>query len=99
MTPNKRNKVYHRRYILEFKGVTSNNFMVKFLDSILSGLVEQIRQEYKQVEIAEITVEDMQRLPAEEFGVIRGNGFDVSGDLVAAYCSLREYFSGENKTT
>lgn len=54
-----RNRIFHKRYILEFKGITTNDFMPHFIESMLSKLVESLGQRFKQLEISEIKEEDL----------------------------------------
>lgn len=53
-----KNVTFRRRYVFEFKGKTTNNFMPGFLDRVFRGIVNGINKEYKQVEIVTSRVEE-----------------------------------------
>lgn len=61
-----KNKVFGRRYIVEFKGVTTNDFMPKMLDQMFDDLTGRMRKRYKQLNVVRYTTEDMRTGGASE---------------------------------
>lgn len=55
-----RNRRYHLRYTIEFKGTTTNNFMPKMLQRLFKDLVGSIARGYKQT-TAHMEVEDLRK--------------------------------------
>ena len=55
-----RNKVFRRRYVIEFKGVTTNRFMINFLDTFLGKFMKKIAEQYAQLEIVTMTAEELE---------------------------------------
>lgn len=53
-----KNRTFRRRYIIEVKGITTNNFMVRFLDDMFKGVVEAVKSRFKQVEITRFEAVD-----------------------------------------
>ncbi len=54
-----KNRTFHRRYTIEFKGVTTNNFMVQLLDRMLKTICEAIEADFKQVEVTRYDVANL----------------------------------------
>lgn len=75
-----RNKVFKRRYTIEIKGVTTNNFMVKFLDSTIGKFMMALADRFAQLEIITMTAQEI----------------DMHEKLMAVYkcegCGASKYF-------
>lgn len=56
-----RNRTYHRRYLIEFKGVSSNYFMPGFLDKMFKDVVETLLRQFAQLKVVKFEITD----PAE----------------------------------
>lgn len=54
-----KNKVFKRRYTIEVKGVTTNNFMIKFLDSAIGRFFMTAANQFAQLEIITMTAQDI----------------------------------------
>lgn len=54
-----RNRVFRRRYIIEVKGITTNNFMIRFLDSVIGGLVKSVGEKFTQVKVHMMSADDL----------------------------------------
>jgi len=54
-----RNKVFKRRYTLVVKGVTTNNFMVRFLDQTLTAFVRALQDRFKTLDVLGFMAEDV----------------------------------------
>lgn len=54
-----KNKVFKRRYTIEVKGVTTNNFMVRFLDSAIGRFFMAAANQFAQLEIITMTAEEI----------------------------------------
>lgn len=54
-----KNRTYHRRYVIEVKGITTNNFMAGVLDKTFDGIVEFIQKRYAQTRVTKYTTEDI----------------------------------------
>ena len=46
-----KNKTFRRRYVIEIRGITTNNFMEKLIDRALETLLDNIKNDFKQVEV------------------------------------------------
>lgn len=55
-----RNKVFNRRYTIEIKGVTTNHFMERFIDTWLGGAMLAVANKFAQVEIVMMTAEEVE---------------------------------------
>lgn len=79
-----RNKVFKRRYTIEVKGVTTNNFMVRFLDSTIGRFMMALADKFAQLEIVTMTAEEI----------------DVQEKLMAVYkcedCGATKYMEGSD---
>lgn len=54
-----RNKQFKRRYTIELKGITTNNFMVKFIDSYIGRMILALADRFAQIEILTMSAEDI----------------------------------------
>lgn len=54
-----KNKLFKRRYTIEIKGLTTNHFMEKFIDSYIGKAVLAIADRFAQIEILMMTAEDI----------------------------------------
>lgn len=79
-----RNKVFRRKYTIEIKGITSNHFMEKFIDSYIGRVVLAIADRFAQIEILTMTAEEV----------------DVAEKLMAVYkcpkCKAMKYTEGSD---
>ena len=79
-----KNRLFKRRYTIEVKGVTTNNFMVKFIDSWIGRVVLALADKFAQVEILTMSAEEL----------------DVHEKLVAVYhcpkCGAQKYTEGSD---
>lgn len=79
-----RNKVFKRRYTIEVKGVTTNNFMIKFLDSTIGRFMMALADKFAQLEIITMTAEEI----------------DLHEKLMAVYkcesCGATKYMEGSD---
>lgn len=79
-----RNKTFRRRYTIEFKGVTTNNFMVKFLDSTIGKFMMALADRFAQLDIVTMTAEEI----------------DTQEKLMAVYkcegCGATKYMEGSD---
>jgi len=55
-----RNLTFRRKYTIEVKGVTTNNFMVKFLDSAVGAFFLAAANNFAQLEIITMTAEEIE---------------------------------------
>ncbi len=55
-----RNKVFNRRYTIEIKGVTTNHFMERFIDTWLGNCMLALANKFAQVEIVMMTAEEVE---------------------------------------
>ncbi len=55
-----RNKVFNRRYTIEIKGVTTNHFMERFIDTWLGGAMLAVANKFAQIEIVMMTAEEIE---------------------------------------
>lgn len=55
-----RNKVFNRRYTIEIKGVTTNHFMERFIDTWLGRAMLALANKFAQVEIVLMTAEEIE---------------------------------------
>ena len=55
-----RNKVFNRRYTIEIKGVTTNHFMERFIDTWLGNCMLALANKFAQVEIVLMTAEEIE---------------------------------------
>lgn len=55
-----RNKVFRRKYTIEIKGITSNHFMERFIDSYIGRVVLAIADRFAQIEILTMTAEEIE---------------------------------------
>ena len=55
-----KNKVFRRRYTIEIKGVTTNNFMVHFLDSAIGKFFMAAANRFAQLEIITMSAQDIE---------------------------------------
>lgn len=46
-----KNKTFTRRYVIEFKGITTNNFLVKLLDRYFETITGDLTKWHKQLEL------------------------------------------------
>jgi len=79
-----RNRVFKRRYTIEVKGVTTNNFMVRFLDSTIGRFMMALADKFAQLEIITMTAEEI----------------DTHEKLMAVYkcegCGATKYMEGSD---
>ena len=54
-----RNRTFRRKYTIEVKGITTNNFMVKFLDSAVGAFFLAAANNFAQLEIITMTAEEI----------------------------------------
>jgi hypothetical protein len=77
-----RNKVFKRRYTIEIKGITTNHFMEKFIDSYIGRMVLALSDRFAQIEIVTMTAQDI----------------DLQEKLMAVYqcekCGAHKYMEG-----
>lgn len=75
-----KNKTFRRRYTIEIKGVTTNNFMIKFLDTTIGQFMMAMANKFAQLEIITMTAQDI----------------DLQEKLMAVYkcdgCGASKYF-------
>lgn len=55
-----KNKVFRRVYTIEIKGTTTNDFMVKFLDSAIGKYFRAIADRFTQVNIIMMSAEEVE---------------------------------------
>lgn len=55
-----RNKTFRRRYTIEIKGITTNHFMERFIDSWIGRAVMAVAQRFAQIEIVLMTAEEIE---------------------------------------
>ena len=55
-----RNKTFRRKYTIEIKGITSNHFMERFIDSYIGRVVLAIADRFAQIEIVTMTAEEIE---------------------------------------
>lgn len=60
-----KNRAYRRRYVIEVRGITTNGFMARMLDSIFDAIVRNINGR-KQSKVTEYRIEDMRTGGASE---------------------------------
>lgn len=56
-----KNRVFKRRWTIEIKGVSTNNFMQKFIDSTLRSYVRAISDRFASIQIIGLEVEDLNK--------------------------------------
>lgn len=54
-----RNKTFRRKYTIEIKGITTNHFMERFIDSYIGRAVLAIADRFAQIEIITMTAEEI----------------------------------------
>ena len=52
-----KNRHFKRRYVIEFKGITTNGFALSFLDKMFRGLAEAVAEQHKQINLTNFSVE------------------------------------------
>ncbi len=55
-----KNKVFRRRYVIEVKGITTNDFMTKFLDTTIGKFFKMLAERFAQVDIIMMTAEEIE---------------------------------------
>ena len=78
-----KNKTFRRRYTIEIKGVTTNRFMERFIDTWLGRAMLAVADRFAQVDILLMTAEDIdlqQKLEAEFKCLKCGSRKHTSGD-------------------
>lgn len=55
-----RNKTFRRKYTIEIKGITTNHFMERFIDSYIGRVVLALADRFAQVEILLMTAEEIE---------------------------------------
>jgi hypothetical protein len=55
-----RNKTFRRKYTIEIKGITTNHFMERFIDSYIGRIVLALADRFAQVEILLMTAEEIE---------------------------------------
>lgn len=46
-----KNRAFKRTYIIEFKGITTNEFALKVLDDLFEGIAKAAGEQHKQIEL------------------------------------------------
>lgn len=65
-----RNKTFKRKYTIEIKGITTNHFMERFIDSYIGRAVQAVADRFAQIEILTMSAEDIslqEKLMAEYY--------------------------------
>ena len=55
-----KNKTFRRKYTIEIKGVTTNHFMERFIDTWLGRAMLAVAERFAQVEILLMTAEEIE---------------------------------------
>ena len=55
-----RNKTFRQRYVIELKGISTNEFMPHFIVKTLEVTLETLQRQFKQLQLVSFTVEDGQ---------------------------------------
>lgn len=56
-----KNKAFKRRYIIEFRGITTNSFVINMIDKLLRDTVRGISHFYKQTKVVGLNAIDMHK--------------------------------------
>jgi len=54
-----RNKTFRRKYTIEIKGITTNHFMARFIDSFIGKTVLALSDRFAQLTIVTMTAEEI----------------------------------------
>lgn len=54
-----RNHVYKRRYTVEFRGISTNDFIPRFLDKAFNSLIRYLDGRFRQLNITSYIIEDL----------------------------------------
>lgn len=54
-----RNRVFRRRYVIEFRGISTNDFMPAFLDRAFDNVVKLLDGRFKQLRVVQYSTEDL----------------------------------------
>lgn len=54
-----RNKTFRRKYTIEIKGITTNHFMERFIDTWIGKAVMHLSERFAQLEIVMMTAEEI----------------------------------------
>lgn len=77
-----RNKTFKRHYTIEVKGITTNHFMEKFIDSYVGRMMKALTDRFAQIEIVTMTAHEI----------------DLQEKLMAVYtcekCGAHKYIEG-----
>jgi hypothetical protein len=60
-----KNRKYHVRYTLEFKGITTNEHMPNFLREFFNSILLGLRVKFKQMEVADLKEEVLHNADTE----------------------------------
>lgn len=52
-----KNRAFRRKYTIEFKGVTTNEFALKVLDDLFEGIANAAADQHKQIELVDFKKE------------------------------------------
>ena len=55
-----RNKVFNRRYTIEIKGVTTNHFMERFIDTFIGRSMLAVANRFAQADVILMTAEEIE---------------------------------------
>ena len=56
-----KNRTFHKRFIVEVKGITTNNFMVDFIVDHLSDFILNLYSRFEQIKETKLIVEDVEK--------------------------------------
>lgn len=61
-----KNKMFKRRYTITFKGITTNNHMQKFLDSVFDSFVDALGRQFVSLKVVSYKIEDLTKGKGEQ---------------------------------
>ena len=84
-----RNKVFKRRYTIEIKGVTTNHFMERFIDSWIGNCFLALANKFAQVEILLMTAEEIETASKvrETFNCPKCGAFKYTEGATCLFCA------------
>lgn len=87
-----RNRTFKRRYTIEIKGITSNHFMERFIDSYIGRIFMALADRFAQIEIMLMTAEEIEtsKKVAEIFKCPKCGAHKHTEGATCLFCAAEE---------